>query len=170
MSTEERPTPPTRYSKLRIALSVFWGLFAVLLVATWIRSFWYVDYWYVKLPGVTHSPPIASMQGFVFLDAAIVHTGDAPPWNKFGPVGIMTIWNPRDEGILYIEGRFIQIWVLVPIAIGLAVLPWVYRRFSLRGILVLMTLIAVLLGLSRWSAVRYLKEVNGPTRNSSGNS
>ena len=170
MTTPEQPALPLKYRKLRIAWSAGWGLVAILLLATWIRSYWYVDFWYVKLPGVTHSPGIAWMQGFVFLDAAIVHIGDAPPWHRFGPVGIMTIWNPNNEGILYVEGRFIQIWILAPIAMGLVALPWVYRRFSLRGILILMTLIAVLLGLSRWSALRYLKEVHAPINNSGSNS
>ena len=160
-------TPKRPYLRiLRISWTVGWSILAVLLVVAWIRSYWYVDFWYVKTPGIAIPPGIAWMQGFVFFDCHIIHPTRAtvPPWRTFGPVNVMTIWNPHGEGIfkIEVEGRFIQLWILAPIAIGLAALPWVYRRYSLRRILVLMTVIAVLLGLSRWSALRYLRHVNSP--------
>jgi hypothetical protein len=38
-----------KYRKLRIAWSVAWGIAAVLLIALWVRSYWWVD-------GVTYRP------------------------------------------------------------------------------------------------------------------
>jgi hypothetical protein len=31
------------FRKLRIALSVFWGLACVLVIALWVRSYWWED-------------------------------------------------------------------------------------------------------------------------------
>ena len=43
-------------------------------------------------------------------------------------------------------------WPVAAAAMILAVLPWIPRRFSLRALLILMTLVAVGLGLCAWMA------------------
>src|SRR6476659_10578089 len=39
-----------RYRKLRIAWSAFWGLACVLLIALWVRSYWWCDLWQTYIP------------------------------------------------------------------------------------------------------------------------
>src|SRR3954466_16060727 len=36
-------TKPLKFRKLRITWSVFWGLACVLLIVSWVRSYWYAD-------------------------------------------------------------------------------------------------------------------------------
>src|SRR3954451_7738148 len=41
--------PAMKFRKLRIAWSVFWGVAAVLLIALWVRSYWWSDVlWMVR--------------------------------------------------------------------------------------------------------------------------
>src|SRR5689334_18375262 len=38
-----RKMAPMRFRKLRIVWSVFWGIACVLLIALWVRSYWFSD-------------------------------------------------------------------------------------------------------------------------------
>jgi hypothetical protein len=139
-----------KYRKLRIAWSVGWGMFAVLLIVAWIRSYWFVDSIYLAK---SHS--VTAVQGLLFFDVGIYHKAKVPPIHHFGPVDVMSIWNYCGVGLLGIdEGRFVQIWLVTPFVIALAVIPWV-KRFSLRTVLIALTLSALLLGLGRWNATFY---------------
>lgn len=146
---------PIRYRKLRVAWSVAWGGIAVLLVAVWIRSYLYVD-----TIVIANSPDLTWMQGFIFFDCSIeLNPNAVTPWNRVGPVNTMSIWNLHGKGVSKIAGgRFIQIWLLMPVVVALATLPWACRRFGLRTLLIVMTLLAILIGLGRWSASRYQRE------------
>jgi hypothetical protein len=142
-----------RFRKLRIAWTVGWGLMVVLLIAIWLRSYWFVDVIYVA-----RSHSVAWMQGLIFFDSEIYHNAPAPPVHHFGPVATRFIWNHHGVGVLSIYGHFIQIWLLAPFVIVVAVMPWVRQRFRLRTLLIVMTLLACLLGLGRWSASVYQRE------------
>ena len=53
MSTPS-PSPDAgrvKFRKLRIAWSVFWGSLCLLMIAWWIRSYWWQDGGFVKLTG-----------------------------------------------------------------------------------------------------------------------
>ena len=47
-----------RYRKLRIAWSVAWGLLAVILIALWVRSYWWMD---VRLTDIFRPPRVRCM-------------------------------------------------------------------------------------------------------------
>lgn len=144
-----------KYRGLRIAWSVARGVAALLLIAIWIRSYWYVDTIALARSSVTW------MQGFIFFDSTIELKPNAvKPWNRFGAVSTMSIWNLHGEGISKITGRFIQIGLIAPFVVALSALPWVQQRFSLRTLLVAMTLFAVLVGLGRWSASKYQRQLS----------
>jgi hypothetical protein len=93
-----------------------------------------------------------------FFDCDIYHNAPSPPFHSVGPVAAKFIWNPHGEGVFGIQGgRLLQFWLLVPFVIALAALPWI-RRFRLRTLLIAMTLLACLLGLGRWSGIKYWRE------------
>jgi hypothetical protein len=141
-----------RFFNLRIAWSVAWGLMVALLVAIWIRSYWFVDFIVIAK---SHS--LAWMQGLIFFDCEILFNAPSPPSHDLGPVTAWFIWNPHGEGVLGIGGgRLIQIWLLVPFVIALTAMPWV--RFRLRTLLIVVTLSACLLGLGRWSGIEYWRQ------------
>lgn len=146
------------HRKLRIAWSLVWGIAVLLLIAIWIRSYWYVD---LIVIGRSHS--VAWRQGFIFFDPEIsFRIGvTAPPTSSCGPVTTMSIWNLHNASVYRIIGRFIQIWLIAPLFIALAVAPWFHGRFSLRTLLVATTLFAILIGLGRWSATRYQQTLGG---------
>src|SRR6186713_3174521 len=52
-----------KYRKLRVAWSVVWGVVAVLFCALWVRSYWWVDSLYVKLPNPQRNLIICSGLG-----------------------------------------------------------------------------------------------------------
>jgi len=143
--------------RLRIAVSVFFAMLTVLLCVLWLRSFWYMD----RLHG-----PISQTRGIEFISVngqmlfAItkrVIPAQRLNWSlesidsqdgaakseiedtKFGfvysEIDYWTTWVPH--------------WFLTLIAAALAAAVWI-RRFSLRTMLIAVTLLAVVLGLAMW--------------------
>ena len=45
-----RSKRPMKHRKLRIAWSVAWGIAAVMLIALWVRSYWWRDFKVLYLP------------------------------------------------------------------------------------------------------------------------
>jgi len=161
-----------KYRKLRIAWSVVWGVACLLMIALWARTadngtnfqepllevrdfaVYSTDgiIWAVKAPFVVYSPPIdyfvsyyipsryqATPDGFA---STAIHKGrgfDMQFWSRW-------TW-------------FVQApnWFPVLVAFALGVVPWInqlkrLRRFSLRTLLIVMTLVAVGLGVIVWTS------------------
>jgi hypothetical protein len=165
-----------KYRKLRIAFSAMCGVVCLLLVALWVRSYWQFDqfaqlgrnrtyYGCTSAQGrillgksndsnlytVFGTQPIRRHFSLKEWDAvanvaffpATVSESKAPailPWLKF----------QRDFYIQYGTGTSYEItlpyWLLAVTISALGLLPWLPYRFSLRTLLIGMTVLAVALG------------------------
>ena len=131
-----------RFRKLRIAWSAGCAVACVLVVALWVRSYWRFDG--VQWRG--HS--IASLRGALFVNERFVPT--VVPSVKLGNsrVDKTTTWSKHAHFVPVGIGTAIPDWTPVALVMTLAALPWIVRwRFSLRTLLVVMTLVAVGMGL-----------------------
>lgn len=155
-----------RFRKLRIAWSVAWGIVAVLLIALWVRSYWWsdsivadfttslctqVDSGYGicafvisnhKLPGntwVVHSDSVHNPR-FPYGEYPPPHS---PIWGFFSP------YIRVDDGVID-ASVILPTWFAITVTASFAAFPWLSFRFSLRALLIATTLVAMALGLIVW--------------------
>ena len=146
---------PRLIRSLRIAFSVVFGVLCVLMIACWVRSYWWMDSVTLRL----------SRSEYVQ-----VHTGDGRMciWFEHKPTKTwfylssdpVTIHTPpdADNRIPWFDVHswptFTRVytahWFLMVLAGSFAVIPWCPSRFSLRGLLIAMTAIAVIVGAIVW--------------------
>src|SRR4051794_19615778 len=140
---------------LRVAFSAFCGLACVLLIALWVRSYRTRDtcFW----PGRDHAVQINSLLGHTNLYAL-----NRTPGSQFVPFKIdhspiegrfKTKFNKNFLGFYFGRGPMevrldIPYWFWVVGTTIIAAAPWRIhgRRFSLRTLLIAITLVAVVLG------------------------
>jgi hypothetical protein len=128
---------------LRIAVTALSLTACMLLVALWVRSYWWVDAVYVAQ---TYSA--GWMQGDMYLMPGIYNSTPAyVVVDDVGPIRTRSIWNADGKTVLKIDGRVVPIWILVWSIAALAAIPWLRWRFSLRTLLIVTTLVALGLGL-----------------------
>jgi hypothetical protein len=145
------------FRKLRIAWSITLAAAALLLALLWVRSYWRLEI----LEKVTGSQAIqvSSVKGRIaiaILDSRIaigrsylnVVSGDAAEWRKRGPLGFAYY---RDGSLTAVVAPH---WLPAFLCAALALIPWFSRcwRFSVRTLLIAMTLVVVALGLIIWAA------------------
>ena len=151
MATEERPTPPIRYRRLRIAWSVVWGLAAVLLCVLWVRSFWAAD-------ALRHCTPstryISASSEFGSIELAnLPSTPAVRGWDYHRRAPLKAPWwrcvlgdfdymSHKDSWIVTVP-----FWLPTIGLLTVGISPYLLWRFSLRTLLIATTLIAVVLGL-----------------------
>jgi hypothetical protein len=153
-----------RFRKLRIAWSAAWVIACVLLIVLWVRSYYFGDVvqWSIsKWSGVQFT----SMQGQLTwrrcsLDGAGHHGGmDFPDWLwTTAPAGGFS----KTPATLGFELRHLSYFAAFPhcapivICAALAAAPFLVgrlpSRFSVRTLLIAMTLVAVLLGVVIFAA------------------
>jgi hypothetical protein len=148
-----------KYRKLRIAWSVAWGLLCPLLIVLWVRSYWRSDIAISSLSanwvGVISTAPSEiivqrytpnNMRGGWGITSHNVHeVYHAPPYASALGFGLLSSGGR--------QGVFIPFWSLVLGAATCSVIPsrhWNWR-FSLRTLLIGMTVVAVILGLVIWA-------------------
>jgi hypothetical protein len=111
---------------LRIAWSVTWGIACLLLIVLWVRSYWRTDHATYQY-SVSDSFHVMTTQGTVLFlygaNSLELTTLDYVQW-----------W----QGI--------QIWPLTLWFSVMAAAPWLPWHFSLRTLLIVMTLVAIVLG------------------------
>jgi len=145
------------YRKLRIAWSVAWGVVAVLLCVLWVRSYYGYDTftghngWGVLADSCNGRFGIALFQrgdlqhpmtnGISF--EAIPGTDD---WWPKGTFGFGTKIGDCD-----LPFHFAPYWFPFSFAATFAAAPWLRWHFSLRTLLIAVTLVALLLGLVVWA-------------------
>jgi hypothetical protein len=144
-----------RFRKLRIAWSVVFGLACVLLIALCVRSYRYSDY-------LSRNNESGRIFGFGSNYGAIVLSRS--DWSDTGVPYKSHGWEYR-RGSVYELSKFhwewdggegmirIPIWLPVSLFSVAGVLPWIgpsYRRFGLRTLLIVTTLVAMGLGLIVW--------------------
>jgi hypothetical protein len=142
-----------RFRKLRIALSVFFAVMALGLCALWARSYWYYD-----MLSRTGSNDIytqlSSNWGYICftrIDASSTPAVRAHGWrlqatsaNK-NPARFQWI---KDTELLQVN---VPNWFIVLTFAALSRLAWTGTRFNLRAMLIATTLVALLLGLTKWA-------------------
>jgi hypothetical protein len=151
---------------LRIAFTVACGSVCLLLVALWVRSGWWQDGLGGQLPG-NRTFSLSAAYGrvrYATFDKAYEHafTGfRRPDWyvttsRMDGPPNLKLVNTPLAEFGLGLAGSSDQygivavfpIWAPAMVLALLGAAPWIVRRYSLRTLLVAMTLVAVGLGVT----------------------
>jgi hypothetical protein len=152
-----------KYRGPRIAFSVACGIMCLLLIALWVRSYWWADTFSFPVTG-KHVLGVGSAQGGM----SLIKSEYVPGYYKSGWLleksstaepTIAKLYRPSNRPGFYgvfglgviVSAPFFVIclpyWFLVGATLALAVISW--RRgfhFSLRTLLIGMTLVAVLLG------------------------
>jgi hypothetical protein len=153
-----------KFRKLRIAWSVMCGMLCVLLIALWVRSYSWTDAIQYN-PVERYVTGLTSRQGVVF-----------GGWFRFTDMEDVeelfrsSRWNfvcrPSEPlppkysrwGVgLEESGHFAPYittphWFVVALLAASTAIPWLRWRFSLRTLLIAMTLVAVVLGLVVWAS------------------
>jgi hypothetical protein len=161
-----RMNRPSLYHVLRITASAVCGVVCVLLVVLWVRSYYWHDY--VQRVGRTSHLRITSGGGKVVfncdpLDPAVLY-GSLPSYGsekqtlsrdfylrafpgQFGHLPIIT-----DVGSYH--DYWVPLWFLTLVFAALAAAPWLYwsTRFSLRTLFIVVTVVALGLGLEVYFA------------------
>ena len=146
-----------RFRKLRIAWSVGCGIVCLLLIMLWARSYGTWDRCFRT--GKNHGWQFNSMVGHVVLVVA------APP-KKFIPFFIESLpTEDRFKGDFdkYVLGFYfgrtpsvelgVPFWFIVLISLAITAAPWIRRwQFSLRTLVIAITLLAVVLGMAVYAA------------------
>jgi hypothetical protein len=149
-----------KFRKRRIAWSVVWGLTCVLLIALWVRSYWWIDEIIRVSPtsvcecctydgqivfsksddARTASAYMSSRGEGWLLNAAPVET-----WHKVSPPlpgqRIIRAFSTKQNEFV------VPFWAASLIAATLGAFPWIHSRFSLRTLLIATTLVALVLGI-----------------------
>jgi hypothetical protein len=151
-----------KYRKLRIAWSVAWGSVCLLMIVFWVRGNSWLDGILVGIKPST-SISISSMPGAflislrtdsTLLKSSISHTttgpidGEYDEWLRrhyFSPA-VIHFYTSR-KPIDYFQGIWkVTYWFAAAFPAAIGAMPWLRWRFSLRTLLIGMTLVAVGLG------------------------
>jgi hypothetical protein len=151
---------PVRFRSLRIAWSVMLGIPCLLLIAMWVRSYWWTDIVRGPLPAA-YGFNLASIQGEVGFcafestipDFALVSDAYVPPAND-GQLFAHPIANPnlgftfgpQPLGFMVVAPYWFWFDLCAVMAIG----PWMRWRFSARKLLIAVTIVAIQLGLAAY--------------------
>jgi hypothetical protein len=146
---------------LRIAFSAVCGIICLLLIVLWVRSYW----WMEKVLWVYQSPKAirifwgaGQVQVETASDNPIEITSSAlgtfdwrePTFSSVAPPDATS--KSLDHMLHKLDtGKAVPICFPVLATATLAALPWLRWRFSLRTLLIAMTLVAVVLGLIVWA-------------------
>jgi hypothetical protein len=139
---------------LRIAFSATCGIICLLLVALWVRSYWWHDIFYRQVPQA--KVQAESTEGaLLFFNFRELQRESAPlgnGWTRRSQLHPRTKIPPLSGIFRSLDGPIgaslqIPLWIATLVPAALAAAPWFRWRFSLRTLLVAMTLAAVGLGL-----------------------
>jgi hypothetical protein len=157
-----------KHRKLRIAWSVAWGVVAVLLCVMWVRSYWWADAFHFPITG-KHLLGVGSAQGgMTAIKSEFVPGYYKSRWQldheSTADPSIAEVYQPKNRpgyygalglGIIDSAPFFvvcIPYWLLLSAAIAVATAPWLpwSKRFSLRTLLIAITIIGLMLGTIVW--------------------
>jgi hypothetical protein len=143
-----------KYRKLRIAWSAAFGLLALLLIVLCVRSYDRLDILEKRTRSL--AVQICSVKGRIAIARLDPRTsyvirrpylsfaaGDAADWRKAGVLGFAYY----DDGA--VTALIAPHWLPALLSVAIAVIPWTSRtwRFSLRTLLIGMTVVALAVGL-----------------------
>jgi hypothetical protein len=145
---------------LRIAFSATCGILCLLLIVLWIRSYWWQDT-VIYASSATTGLAIQSWHGTC---RQMNYVGALDPYATPAPLGwsrnSLYIGMPPEisfetspfyklpSGFFRIGMSYWQVphWFLFLLSAAFAGVPWIFHRFSLRTLLIAVTLVAVVLG------------------------
>jgi hypothetical protein len=138
-----------KYRKLRIAWSVGWGVVGLLMIALWVRSYWIYSV-YVRLPGndILQVAAVSGNVGFTVINAEMQSERNTL-LHDFVPNISASSWRVKlVRGFALTPKNVTRIFLFYPVALiaAIAAMPWLPWRFTLRTLLIVMTLVAVGLG------------------------
>jgi hypothetical protein len=118
----------------------------VLLIALWVRSYWYLDTFRLQPPFVTAWHGRLSSGGTV-VQSPLPPFGQDPADPVLRKVLGVYVLATQDENNITYEGAAYSVPIGLPVMLvgALAVLPWLGWHFSLRTLLIATTLVAVVL-------------------------
>ena len=130
------PKAAMKYRKLRIAWSVVCGVLCLMLIVLWVRSYVVYDRVVVDYPSGVEW--FISNKGVYIVSTYGLLAPHLQSWS-FG----RTRWGT-------VVCLPYSLTMLVVCAVSIA--PWIHYRFSLRTLLIGMTVVAMLLGLAIWAS------------------
>jgi hypothetical protein len=141
------------YRKLRIAFSAVYGILCLLLIVMWMRSKYWVDQVFVPVAHSTYVGLGSMPNAFGVGLANKSPTGtwemlNMPTSDWLAVGGSSVTWSGARTFIISNEGAILPYWFGVLLSATLATIPWFHwsKRFSLRTLLIAMTLIGLILG------------------------
>jgi hypothetical protein len=147
--------------KLRIAVSVFFGLLTVALCALWVRSYWLSETIAFPMGGRGYhawtadgclsllrsvAPPDAIPQSFTTTSVPLTEPISRVLEGVCGADGFY-LWADSNHSTVVMP-----YWFMFGVSLMSAIGPWYVTRFSLRTLLIATTLVAVVLDLGAWLA------------------
>jgi hypothetical protein len=137
-----------RFRKLKIAWSITCGVVCLLLIVLWVRS--YRDLTWDELG----ENEFKVIRGRVIVNDVWIPTTE--PRSKLAAESRVFIKSessavPAGGTTLSVvpagrKGYTVQLWLITLVVTSLVIVPWLPWRFSLRTLLIAMTLVAVVLG------------------------
>lgn len=144
----------TRYRKMRIAWTNAAAVAAVLLCVLWVVSLW-IAQGLLYTHGTTRialwvSSGYAGLNWMTLPASTLMADEPGFTWNTSDPLPEhrQTTWVWSSLGL----STSAPVWNCEIVLLVLAVLPWLSYRFSLRTLLIAMTLVALVLGFAVWAA------------------
>jgi hypothetical protein len=140
---------------LRIAVSTFFGIVCLLMIAWWVRSYWWTDHAALRL---SRSEYVQVLAGDARMCVWFEHR-PTKTWFVWwsDPITVHTPPDPNNRipwFDLHAWPTFIRVYTahgfLAVLAGSFAILLWCPRRFSLRGLLIATTFIAAITGTIAW--------------------
>jgi hypothetical protein len=134
-----------KYRKLRIAWSVVCGVLCLLLIALWARSHRRLGEQLSYVSSTGRGWYIASSPGAATLTTALHNPAEPGEWRMY------SAWEPGFLGFKTFTYRSstsikVPLWFVCTGMFACAVIPWLRWRFSLRTLLIGMTVAAATLG------------------------
>jgi hypothetical protein len=138
-----------RFRKLRIAWSVAWGIAAVLLCVLWVQSYWWFNHAQYILSN-NRAVALIAAQGVVSIFGGSFDKPTTPGVPASGvdskKITFETDYWQSDHWNFEFDEARVPLWFLVAMCGGISTLSWFPSRFSLRTLLIAMTLVAGALG------------------------
>jgi hypothetical protein len=136
---------------LRIAFSATCGIICLLLIVLWVRSYWWMD-----CTSLLRKYSLTSFRGDIFIEKPVVinYSGPNPSQVSFSPgrYGISSLPSDLPGLIIGKGGWTFPYWLPIVSTIAVCAAPWLPFRFSLRTLLIALTLVAGVLGAIIYSA------------------
>ena len=140
------------YRKLRIAWSVACGVACVLWMALWVRGYWYSEGWnwlfttrYLHLSTDAGRFNLGTGRELFTSPGWYQVESDRARWAFLQKPTLFA--DPSQRAFLI----GLPYWLLLLGTATLAALPWASARFSLRALLIVITLVALGLGAFAWA-------------------